>query len=439
LLGLYDRACRRRMGGGPATAVYCVDPAGGAGVTHTNLQTALTAASSDGLNNLIKVVRETYSGNFLYSSTQGYSIQLQGGYAAGCASDPVVNPANTILDGGGSGRVLRLYDSLGGNIYVNGFTIQNGNTTGDGAGINAESSATGTAGTVTITNNIIQGNTTTAGGGGVYARSYSNSGTAGTFTLVNNIIKGNSADVGGGVFASSYTVSGTPGQGTITNNTITGNTATDYGGGAFLYAYGGVGGILNVYNNIIWGNTAPTGADINATNTSDNINNGYNNDYSTMAGSWDNSGGNIDANPLFVDASVSNYHLSATSPCFGAGDGSAPSVPSTDFEGDSRTHSVGTLDMGADEYTCGNYPFKISASTHNYTSIQNAYDSMSTGATLLIHSLENTENLAFNINKTVTLKGGYGCGFSSNPGYTRVKGSLTISSGTVTVENIKIK
>jgi hypothetical protein len=47
--------------------------------------------------------------------------------------------------------------------------------------------------------------------------------------------------------------------------------------------------------------------------------------------------------------------------------------------------------------------------------------------------------MAFNINKTVTLKGGYGCGFSSNPGYTRVKGSLTISSGKVTVENIKIK
>jgi hypothetical protein len=359
----------------------------------------------------------------------------------------VVNPANTILDGGSTGRVLELIDNHGGDIQVDCFTVQNGNTTLLGAGISATSSFdTGKAGDVIITNNIIKGNTTTQGGGGVYARSYAHdvTGTAGTFILVNNVITGNSANIGGGIFASSYSVSGTPGQGTVTNNTITGNSATTYGGGAFLYAYSSsvAGGVLNVYNNIIWGNTSPAGADIRVTNNSSCTTNGYNNDYTTMDGTWDNEGGNINADPLFIGGG--NYRLSYISPCIDTGLNSAPSIPATDFDGnvriiDGNNDSTATVDMGAAEYLCSN-PFKIGTMTYNYPSIHASYESMSSGTIMQIRVLESSETLALDEDKTVTLKGGYGCDFSTNAGsYTIVNGSLTISKGTVTIENIIIK
>jgi hypothetical protein len=506
----------------------------------TELQNALTTVRTNGYHNLIKVVEGTYTGHFTYSSSQGTNIILYGGYTAACASR-TVNPTNTIIDGGGTVGVLDIYDSNGGNITVDGFTVQHGggastyygagvyahtrndaetgnmnagsititnnifsentgvysgavyadsyslhgsggnitvsnnvisNNNGSmyGAGLYVGSSAgAGSAGAVTISSNTITGNTLSDGnGGGIYVSSYSASSTGGAITLSNNTITGNSGKEGGGVFAYTTATSGTGGAVTITNNIITGNTVSSSSGGVDVYSSansGGTGGTvtitnntiagntsagsagglyltrygntINIYNNIIRGNAATSAGDDIYLAGSTGTFNGYNNDYHEMNGTWDNSGSNIDVDPLFVGGS--NYHLSATSPCFGAGDGSAPGAPSTDFEGDSRTHSVGTLDMGADEYYCANYPFNIGGTISSYASIHAAYEAMSSGDILLIHSLENTENLAFDIDKTVTLKGGYGCGFSSNPGYTRVKGSLTISSGKVTVENIKIK
>ena len=105
----------------------------------------------------------------------------------------------------------------------------------------------------------------------------------------------NSAGVGGGVFASSYTTQGIPGTVTATNNTITGNAASVYGGGAFLYAYSNTipGGILDCYNNILWGNTGPKGADIDISDAINSTRNGYNNVVSAVSGTWTNSGGNI--------------------------------------------------------------------------------------------------------------------------------------------------
>jgi len=341
------------LAGGAWAADVCVSDAAG-------LNTALTNAAGNTQHDTIKVVQGTYTrtGNFTYNSSQGYNIALRGGYLAGCASR-VINPANTVLDGGGTGKVLNLSDSNGGSIQVEGFTIQNGDSAGDGSGVFAESySNSGQAGDVTLTTNIITGNATDSshGGGGAYARSYSPSGTAGTVTLLNNIIFGNSANVGGGVFASSYSVSGTPGLVTITNNTITGNTAGDNGGGALLYAYSSVlpGGIVNCYNNIIRGNTATTaGGDIyfNGADTS----NGYNNDYdpAAMYGSWNNSGSNINLDPLFVGGG--DYRLQATSPCIETGTNGAPSIPSTDAAGNGRVldgnnDGTQTADMGAYEF-----------------------------------------------------------------------------------------
>jgi len=153
---------------------FCVDPAGGG--THTDLQAALTQAAGNGQNDTIKVVQGIYLGNFSYNSNEGYNLMIEGGYTSGCGCRKI-NPANTVLDGNMSGRVLVLEDTDGGDILVEGFTVRNGS-----GGSNH--------------------------GGGIYARSYSSLDSAGDITIKNNIVTGNNvADgYGGGIFSSSYAV-----------------------------------------------------------------------------------------------------------------------------------------------------------------------------------------------------------------------------------------
>jgi len=374
------------LAGGVWAAVFCVDSA-------AELSTTLDTAETNGEDDLIKVVQGTYYTDyyFIYSADTGEDITLEGGYTAGCASR-VLDPENTVLDGSGaaSSYVLYIMDTAGGDIQVEGFTIQNGADAGaGGGGIHAESYADATkAGNITLLNNIIQANSTTYEGGGVYSRSQSNSATAGNITLLNNIVTDNTADGfgggvlaystsnsgdggdvtlinniiagntsaeegAGGVYATSSSVSGKGDTVTLVNNTITGNSspgATSRGGGLFLYSDDNT---LQCYNNIIWGNTATTTDDIYVTG-SGGTNYGYNNDYHEMSGSWN--GGedaNIDADPLVVGGG--DYHLRAASPCIDTGLNTAPGIPGGDFEGNDRILDgdySGTLraDMGADEF-----------------------------------------------------------------------------------------
>ena len=360
---------------------FCVDPSGDG--THTDLQSALTEAQTNGEDDVIKVVQGTYIGNFSYSSSQGNSITLLGGCTSGCTGRDL-DPSNTVLDGGGSDRVLYLYNHAnGGHIVVEGFTLQNGDSSGEGGGVYAYSwSDPGRSGDVTLTNNIVTGNTAVFGGG-VLARSDSSSGpsgnvtltknivtgntagnygggiyafssseTAGNVTLANNIVTGNTATgySGGGIVAYSDSWSGTSGNVTLTNNTVTGNAASDSGGGVWLI----FNNIVDTYNNIIWGNTAPMGGDIYLEGSG--TANGYNNDYSSMSGSWTNSGSNINDDPDFVGGG--DYHLTGDSPCIDTGDNNAPNIPLIDFEGypriwDGNDDSTFVVDMGAYEYRTG--------------------------------------------------------------------------------------
>lgn len=239
----------------------CVDH-GGSG-DFTDLQSALDFATGNGAPDLIKVARGTYTGHFTSYSNQGYSIILRGGYTpgTGCATR-VIDPASTILDGGGSGRVLVLENSNGGNVTVDGFTIRNGRAAlGSGGGLSAHSdsdSDSGRGNDVIVTNNIFTGNTAPGGGGGADARSYGKAG-AGMITITHNAFAQNSSgENGGGIIASSYADPGSSGPVTIEKNTFTENHAGNHGGGIYgqSHSVSGAADNISVRENILTENTS---------------------------------------------------------------------------------------------------------------------------------------------------------------------------------------
>jgi hypothetical protein len=235
--------------------------------TPSEFQTALYNAEQNEEDDLIKVQQGTYSGyDLYYNLTKGHNITIQGGYTASCAARQV-NPANTILDGSNVRRALWVFNTGGGNITVDGFTFQNGQspTGGDGGGLYLLASHSTLAGNITITNNIVSSNVAENAGGGIWASSKSNpSGTAGTVTISNNIVSNNQASLGnysqgGGIFAESYSFDGSSGDITIDDNVISDN-ASIYGGGIYALSYGPVGpGNVTITGNTVIGNSASGG------------------------------------------------------------------------------------------------------------------------------------------------------------------------------------
>ncbi len=58
--------------------------------------------------------------------------------------------------------------------------------------------------------------------------------------------------------------------------------------------------------------------------------------------------GNLDTDPLVVDVTAGDYHLTAPSPCINAGDPNAPMLAPLDLDGNPRS-AYGSVDIGADE------------------------------------------------------------------------------------------
>jgi parallel beta-helix repeat protein len=264
----------------------------------------------------------TITGNSSASSGGGVYI----------SSSSVTFTSNTIIGNSAS--------FSGGGVYIYSFSVMftsNAITGNSGGGVHIYSSS------VTFTSNTITGNSSSSGGGVfIYSSSV-------TFTIINNIVSNNevknTGGKGGGIYiiASGMTSSDVS---YLINNTITGNISASDAGGVYIKIPDTVG-TLNVYNNIIWGNTASgTGGDIYLEGYGGETNL-FNNVMTDMVGIWEHSGSNRTSNPLFFDAANGDYHLKTGSPCINAGTPSAPQLPTTDLEGNPRE---GNPDIGALEF-----------------------------------------------------------------------------------------
>ncbi len=267
-------------------------------------------------------------GIYVGSTTAGSSLTVSNCIITHCVVD-------SGFIGGVGGGIYAQTNSAGAAsaITITNCTITNNTAVFSGGGI--ENSAAGNA-TITMTGCTITGNTTMdpygsnaiGKGGGVYNSTDSllTAPGSGAITVSACTIANNTADyAGGGV----YNVNNTYGTITVNNCTLTGNSAGTFGGG--INSYGGTqivtncsftgnsgGGltpscVLTLNNDIFYGDT---GGEIGTSTQPLELRN-CDVQGGLPAGATDG-GGNIDADPLFVNA-PSDLHLQAGSPCVGAG------------------------------------------------------------------------------------------------------------------------
>jgi hypothetical protein len=335
-------------------------------------------------------------------------------------------PANCIIDCQQSGRAIRLHSVEGPAARIEGFTIRNGTSAGSsadpssGGGINLWNASptivncifsncvaspdgggavysfsgsplirdcsfvgnqAGFAGAVELTygnphvvnclfaNNSADGggalglfspdapmqlvvgctfldNTAATTGGAVY---YTGNASA-VVSFDGCLIAGNSAQIGGG-FAGNAHLS-------ITNSTIVNNHASVRGGGIVRQ----ITGSGSIANSIVWGNTAPSGAQIAVYDSGSSLSVSRCDCQGGQAAAYVGAGasltwgaGNLDLDPRFVDpngpdadpltVADNDYRLTILSPCIDAGDNALVAEDSGDVDSDNDTSETLPFDL----------------------------------------------------------------------------------------------
>lgn len=255
----------------------------------------------------------------------------------------------------------------GGGIEVYGYatvadcTIQSNAANFVGGGVLLYNGTTGIVRNCRIADNVVTGSY--GGGGGVYIQF---GGIVSNCWIANNSVAATNGE-GGGVYMHTQ---GTGQTGTVVNSVVYGNWAGNQGGGIYSVgpigtlqpvinctivsnAAGGDGGGVSAYttrfiNDIIYFNSAPTNANLNANDSAHSCI--ISNCCTTSNYFWPN----ITNAPAFVDAGAGDFRLATASYCIDAG--TTNGAPRTDIEGNPRPRQgkAGVLstncDMGAYEY-----------------------------------------------------------------------------------------
>ena len=171
-----------------------------------------------------------------------------------------------------------------------------------------------------IERNVILQNQAGENGGGIALdRTFSQ--------IINCIIAKNTADQGGGLWV------GYDSGPSLIHTTMEGNDAV-----SGVEVWGGYRTLITIKNSIVW--NIPQGIIVTDSTSGMNIT------YSDVGGGFAGEG-NMDKDPLFLDVSQADYHLTALSPCIDTA--SMSDASPVDFEGDPRPLYDG-YDMGADEF-----------------------------------------------------------------------------------------
>jgi len=208
---------------------------------------------------------------------------------------------------------------------------------------NAQGMAVTAGNTSSLSLNVANSILSSNAGGGLAAIGRGGSLSA---TLTNSAVTRNHAVDGGGIFMSAYAGPPNSTSLTLTNVTIVGNRGKGGGGGLSVKS-----GTTNLTNTILWRNSTPAAADLRMDQFGGDMP-VVNADHSdirtraTVAGTFNDLGGNISADPMLRVAGGWPV-LTKSSPAIDTG--TCTGAPATDFEGDPRPTGAG-CDMGADEF-----------------------------------------------------------------------------------------
>jgi len=286
-------------------------------------------------------------------------------------------PENCIIDCNGtankSHRGFYFHNNEDLNSVLDGFTIKNGYDH-KGAGICCYGSSP------RIDNCIFSRNSAEYGGGMLNH--------SGNPILTNCRFSGNSARYGGGM------LNHLPGSPVLINCTFSKNSA-EYGGGIINEAWR----TPTLTNCILWGDSPEEIFGHPPVIT-----------YCNVQGGWSGEG-NIDADPLFVDANNGDYRLRYGSPCIDAGTNNPPvDLPETDPDGKPRIAN-GIVDMGACEFGPDWYVDGVNGDDNNdglspetaFATIQKGIDSAEIGETISVYPAVYHETIDF-LGKAITVQ-----------------------------------
>ncbi len=368
-----------------------------------HLQAALDAAeSAPGVDHELRLAQGTYSGNYLYLPAGDHTgaLVLSGGWTQSSAfTARTVDPTNTVLNGNGTGSVLRLNTYPGskvlGDLTVEGVTLRQGVAGGATGGVDNSGGGffalTNSTATLAVRRNILENNRAGGDGGGclLLAGGPEDGDAEGILYLEDTIIRRNVAtgfmdgadqeggDGGGcniivrgqaiirnnlvhdnraGGADSGQTFAGfggglyveiMKGSASLVNNTLTANQAfsppgSSEGDGGGLYLMNedeGVEATATLSNSIFYGNfhnRVDAGKDIRIGK--------YNGTVTISHCDYGNKTqevtpaeiANIQADPRFSGDSNSLFYLTFGSPCVDTGDNAALYIPATDLAGEVR-------------------------------------------------------------------------------------------------------
>ena len=179
-----------------------------------------------------------------------------------------------------------------------------------------------------------RGNSATKGGAAYFHSIYTGHSVGDRVAFIGSVFHDNHAVEGGAVLIAGG--SGTAGSAVFYHCTIAYNRATDRGGGILARGGTNVVGSSTLRNCVVWGNVAPLGP---------NLRGRQHVQFSDIEGGEYQSGGNISADPLFVDGPNRDLRLLSGSPANDSGLNTLIPRDYCDVDGDGKYHEPIPIDL----------------------------------------------------------------------------------------------